>query len=378
MNDGSLALFTAALPVMRVALGLDFLEIGTILSLGLVATMLLQLLFGHLSDKGHAIPILVLGLASIFVVDLIFPVSSAFIPVLVCYVLLRSAAAVYHPVSFSSIGRTYVENKTAAFGYQGAVGDLGLALATFSTGILSEMSGWKVPFWAWGVVGAVSFAYFTLTLHRYRIGFYAQPTMSDGENNYDSSTPKALKSAFALLAVVSSLTTATFILFTGYMPLYFNVAAGFGPAESTAIVASWIGIGVFAGLMTGRIVARCGGEARTLWIAFAAEAFLFLIGILVFSFASPVSWALIVGYVAIVLTGVPVFITFPAVNGLLGLRMPHKRLGLTYAFNLSLGLLVASIATYLTGYLASIATMAIILPIFLVIAIGGTVASLAL
>jgi predicted MFS family arabinose efflux permease len=378
MNDGSLALFTAALPVMRVAVRLDFLQIGTVLSLGLVATMLLQLLFGYLSDRGRAGPILVLGFAGIFAVDLVFPLSSVFMQVLVCYVLLRSAAAVYHPVSFSSIGRTYVENRTTAFGYQGAVGDLGLMLATFSTGILSEMLGWKVPFWVWGIFGIVAFAYFSYTLYRRRVDFYTQPVASNDDTNKDSSTSKSLKSAFAVLTMVSSVTTTGFILFTGYMPLYFNVIGGLSPAESTAIVASWIGIGVFAGLMTGRVVEKCGGEARALRIAFAVEALLFLIGIVAFSYSWPVPWALVLGYAAIVLTGVPVFISFPAVYGLLGLRMPHKRLGLTYATSLSLGLLVASIATYSTGYLASIATIAVILPIFLVIAVVGTATSFAL
>jgi len=378
MNDGSLALFTAALPVMRVAVGLDFLQIGTILSLGLVATMLLQLLFGYLSDRGRAGPILVLGFAGIFVVDLVFPLSSVFMQVLVCYVLLRSAAAVYHPVSFSSIGRTYVENRTTAFGYQGAVGDLGLMLATFSTGILSEMLGWKVPFWVWGIFGIVAFAYFSHSLYRRRVDFYMQPVASNDDTNNDSSTSRSLKSDFAVLTMVSSVTTTGFILFTGYMPLYFNVIGGLSPAESTAIVASWIGIGVFAGLMTGRVVEKFGGEARALRIAFAVEALLFLIGIVVFSYSWPVPWAPVVGYTAIVLTGVPVFISFPAVYGLLGLRMPHKRLGLTYATSLSLGLLVASIATYSTGYLASIATIAVILPIFLVIAVVGTATSFAL
>lgn len=378
MNDGYLAVFTAALPVMRVGLELDFLEIGTILSLGLIATMLLQMLFGYLSDRGRASQILVLGFAGIVVVELVFPVSSVFVQVLVCYVLLRSAAAVYHPVSFSSIGRTYVENKTAAFGYQGAIGDLGLALGTFSTGILSEMLGWRVPFWAWGVVGIILFVYFTSIVFRHRIGFYAQPVASDDEIHQNPSTSRSLKSAFAVLATVSSITTATFILFTGYMPLYFNVTEGLSPSGSTTIVASWIGIGAIAGLMTGRVVGSFGGEARVLRIAFTVEALLFLTGTVVFFFTWPVPWARMVGYAATVLTGVPVFITFPAVNGLLGLRMPHRRLGLTYAFNLSLGLLVASAATYLAGYLASIASIAVILPMLLVIAVLGAVASLML
>ena len=380
MNDGSLALFASALPVMRLSLGLSFVEIGTILSLGLVATMLLQFIFGSLSDIGHADRALVLGFAGIIAVDLAFPLGSTFTQVLIFYVLLRCAAAVYHPVSFASIGRTYVQNKTAAFGFQAAIGDIGLALATFSTGLLSEMWGWKIPFWTWGAIGAALFAYFARMVMRHHVAIHKQPAIPVGEVNEEAPqrNTRSTKSAFAVLATVSSLSTATFILFTGYMPLYFNLVGGLSPSLSTALVAAWIGVGVFADFMTGRVVSRLGGEARTLRVAFAIVALLFLLAYVALGLGVRAPWGTTPSYLAVVLTGIPVFITFPAVNGLVGLRMPHRRLGLTYALNLSLGLMVASFATYLMGYLASVISIAVALPMMLIIAILGTAASLLL
>jgi len=378
MNDGSLALFASALPVMRVGLELSFVEIGTILGVGLAATMLLQLVFGYLSDQGHARPILFLGFAGVVVADLIFPIGSAFIQVLIFYTLLRSAAAVYHPVSFASIGRTYAENKTAAFGYQGAIGDFGLTLATFSTGILSEVWGWRVPFWVWGAIGVMLFAYFATTITRHRIGFYAKPVYSAGELGNNQGNSNSLKSAFAVLAIVSSMTTVSFILFTGYMPLYFNIIETLSPAWSTTAVAAWIGIGVVAGFMAGRVVNRLRGEARTLQVMFTMQAILFFIASITLAYGTVGPWGPTFRYPAIVLSGIPVFITFPAVNGLLGLRMPHRRLGLTYALSLSLGLMAASLASYLAGYLASITSIAVILPMLFIIATLGIAASLKL
>jgi MFS family permease len=362
---------------MRVGLELSFVEIGTVLGAGLAATMLLQLVFGYLSDQGYARPILILGFAGVVVADLIFPNSSAFVQVLIFYALLRSAAAVYHPVSFASIGRTYAQNKTAAFGYQGAIGDFGLTLATFSTGILSELWGWRVPFWVWGTIGVTLFAYFVATITRHRIGFYAKPIASAGEINNPGNS-RSLRSAFAVLTVVSSMTTVSFVLFTGYMPLYFNITETLSPAWSTTTVAAWIGIGVIAGFMAGRVVNRLGGEARTLQVMFTMQAVLFFIASIGLSYGPAESWRPMVRYSAIVLSGIPVFITFPAVNGLLGLRMPHRRLGLTYASSLSLGLMAASLTTYLVGYLASITSIAVTLPMLLVIAALGAVASLKL
>jgi MFS family permease len=311
------------------------------------------------------------------VIDLAFPVSSAFLQVLILYVLLRSAAAVYHPVGFAAIGRIYVENRTTAFGYQGAVGDLGVTLATFSTGVLSQAWGWKAPFWVWGAIGMGLFACFTVTIAKYRMEFY--PRLAPRGNQLpDPSESKSVKSAFALIAIASSLTATTFVLFTGYMPLYFNIVHALTPAESTAIVAVWIGIGVVAGLMTGRVAGSLGGEVRTLRVMFAFEAVLLMLAVYVFSYGSDAASAQSVGYLAITLTGIPVFITFPAANGLLGLKMPHRRLGLTYAMNLSLGLLVASVVTYAIGYLASIMSIAIALPALLIVAVVATVTSLIL
>jgi MFS family permease len=376
VNDGSLTLFASALPVMRVSLGLSLIEIGTVLSLGLVATMLLQLFFGSLSDRGYARRVLLLGFAGIAIADLAFPVGSSFLQVLVLYVFLRSAAGVYHPVSFSSIGRRYAQNKTAAFGYQGATGDLGLAIATLSTGMLSQTWGWRAPFWVWGTIAMILFAYFVATIIRYRIDFDPESAILASESS--ASGNRSLRSTFASVASVYSIATATFILFTGYMPLYFNIAEQFSPVESTATVALWVGVGVLAGFGTGRLVTGLGGEVRTLQAMFAMEATLLLIANVPHPQMLSVSVWRMVRCAAIVTTGLPVFVTFPAANGLLGLRMPHRRLGLTYALSLSLGLMVSSLATYLTGYAASIMTIGVMLPVLLIIAVLGAIASVML
>jgi len=51
---------------------------------------------------------------------------------------------------------------------------------------------------------------------------------------------------------------------------------------------------------------------------------------------------------------------------------------MTYALNLSLGLMVSSLATYFTGYAASIMTIGVMLPVLLVVAVVGAIACLML
>ncbi len=362
---------------MRTSLGLSFLEIGTILSVGLVATMTLQPLAGTLSDMGHARTLLLAGFSGLVIVDLAFPISSVFLQVLLLYVLLRSAASVYHPVSFAAIGRTYSGNKAAAFGYQGAVGDFGLGLAAFSTGVLSQVWGWEASFLVWGSIGAAIFVYFAATIATHKVTFYSRLATSVSQTSYLSES-RSVKSTFALIALASSLTTTSFLVFMGYMPLYFNVVRGLTPSQSTAIVAVWIGIGVVAGLMTGRVSSRLGGEVRALQLMFAFETVLLLVASYMFSRPAEGLSAQLVGYLALALTGIPVFVTFPAVNALLGVRMPHRRLGLTYAVNQSLGLLAASVVTYAIGYLASTMSIGITLPVLLVVAVIAAITSFTL
>jgi len=132
---------------------------------------------------------------------------------------------------------------------------------------------------------------------------------------------------------------------------------------------------VFAGFLAGRVAYRLGGETRTLQVMFTVQCALFLIATIALHFGGLEPWRPVIRYCTIVLSGVPVFITFPAANGLLGLRMPYSRLGVTYALTLSLGLVAASLATYLTGYIASATSIAIILPMLLIMAVLGAVAS---
>lgn len=87
------------------------------------------------------------------------------------------------------------------------------------------------------------------------------------------------------------------------------------------------------------------------------------------------SWKPGMRYCAIVLSGVPVFVTFMAVNGLLDVRIAHRMLGLTCALTLSVGLMAASLATYLTGYQASMMSIAVTLPMLLIMAVLRAAAS---
>jgi len=356
LNDGSLAVFLAALPVMRIAVSLSLIEIGTILSAGLLATVLMQFVFGFLADRGYVRKALVAGLVSIAVIDLVFTQAGNYWQVLLFYVLLRGAGGVYHPVSFSTIFRT-LEHRSS-LGFQSAFGDASIAFAMVSTGFVAESFGWQIPFFAWGIavfIGVGIFVTLTKSIHK------------SAQTIPNEQPKRGTTRDYLILQFSGAFLQCIFAVYTGFMPLFLNVNLNLSPGLSTLVVALWLGIGVTASFNAGRIIGFLKGEHRTLRIAFGLTTLAF---VLAFVAASLNSWG--TALVLLVLSGPPYFLTFPVLYGIIGMSTSRKHLGLAYAINLSLSLLASSAISYVAGYLSSIYSLAVILPILVLSAIGAS------
>ena len=363
INDGSLAVFLAALPVMRVAVSLTLIEIGTILSVGLLATILMQFVFGFLADRGYARKSLVAGLVSIAIIDLLFTQAGNYSQVLLFYILLRAAGGVYHPVSFSTIFRT-MEKRSASLGVQSAFGDASLAFAMVSTGFTAESFGWQAPFFAWGsgaCAGVLFFILLTRPMHR-------STTLNASEPSKHTTTKR-----FLILQFIGGFLQCIYAVFSGFMALFLNVNLGLSAGLSALVVALWLGIGVIASFNAGRIIEILKGEYNTLRIAFGLTALVF---ILAFITASMNLWLLTL--ILLVLSGPPHLLAFPVLYGAIGATSSRRHLGLAYATNLSLSLLAGSGISYLTGFLGSIYSLFIILPILVLCAVGASLTTLLL
>lgn len=361
LNDGSLTVFLAALPIMRVAVGLSFIEIGTILSLGLLATVLMQFVFGFLADHGYARKGLVVGLVSIAVIDLVFTHADSYSQVLVFYVLLRAAGGAYHPVSFSTIFQTL--DHRFSLGFQSAFGDASIALAMVTTGFAAESFGWQIPFYAWGVAACLGAGVF-ISLTK-RMG--RSPSAARDELR------RSVSKHVIILQIVGVFLQCIFVVFTGFMPLFLNVNLNLSPGVSTLVVALWMGIGVTASFNAGRIIGFFRSELRTLRMGFGLTAIVF---ILAFAAASMKLWC--VALILLVVSGLPHLLTYPVLYSMIGITSERRHLGLAYATNLSFSYLAGSAVSYATGYLSSTYSLAVILPILALSATGASITTLLL
>jgi MFS family permease len=366
VNDGSLALVLAALPVMRVELSLSLVEIGTVLSAGLLATVVMQFAFGYLSDAGFTKHVLFAGLASIAVVNLVFVEATVYWQVLVFYVLLRGAAGVYHPVSFSSIFRT-AQNKSASMGFQSAFGDASLAFAMATTGFIAESLGWRVPFILWGIGGVVAVFVFArlIGIQESRVE-QTDPRPVTGAGVVSNS--QRFTGSFLILQSSTVFLQCLYLIFSGFMPLFLNVRLGLSPGVSALVVAFWLAIGVLFTFNAGRFVGFFGGEKKTLKVCFGLTTAILTAATLLTLAAN----LLLVILALVILSGIPFFLAFPILYGMVGTTAPGKRLGLAYATNLSLSLVAGSVLSYAAGYLSSIYSLNVILPILVAAALAAS------
>lgn len=368
VNDGSLAVFLAALPVMRIALNLSLIEIGTVLSAGLLSTVVMQIVFGFLSDKGFTRHVLLGGFIALASVDILFVRATAYWHVLAFYLLLRGAAGAYHPVSFSTLFRT-ARNRSAAMGFQSGFGDSSIAFAMFTTGFLTESLGWDVPFVIWGLAGLAGVLAFVA------LGGYSRNAFQPNDPQPSTRTPgHKITRHFIVLQLGTLFTQCLYLVFSGFMALFLNVNLQLSPGISSLLVALWLAIGVASSFNAGRFVKFLGGERRTLRISFGLTAVLILAATVMVLRAE--MWALAVAL--LVLSGVPFFLSFPVLYGMVGTAAPKNRLGLAYAVNLSIALVGGSIFSYAAGYFSSIYSLAVVIPILGALALAELISILLL
>jgi len=373
LNDGSIAIFTSALPVMRIDLNLDLAEIGAILSAGLVATFILQFAFGYASDRGRTKLCVITGFIGIVLGDLFIALSASLPQLLFAYTFLRSAAGAYHPVGFAYFSRAYGSRRVEVFGMQGAIGDGCIVLATASTGFLAEAYGWKSPFIVWGVIGAVQLGFFLWAVRRLAETPKEDTTFTVQPSQGRRKIPLLW---MAVLLGASSVMGALFSVFSAYMPLYFNLSKGLTPGFSTLMTSLWILVGVFAGLTVRRFIRPFGTESRALVAYFMIQAVMFSASALLSPIAKE-GWVYLL-FFTLTLSGIPSFLCFPFINSLIGATTSRGSTGLAYAVGLGMNVIAGSISSYVLGLICSVYGIEATLPFTATLTIIGSFLAVAL
>jgi len=372
VNDGATVVFTATLPAITMALGLTFYQVGIVLSLGSITYLIVQLISGLVSDRGFANSIIFIGFIGVAFSSLLLPSASIFTQILMAFLLLRAFTSVYHPVSFASVSRIYAKCRAKAFGVQGVGEQFAMVFAPLFAGFVAEAYGWGAPFYVWAAVGLIGFLFFSILFKGSKLNFgddNASPPVEE-----PTKPPKMRLYAMIIASLV--LADGVYTLFMSYMPLYLTIAQGMRLSTATVIMALWFAAGIPVVASAGRIAKWFGGESRPLVGFFSIMTVLFLVSNLL---ESQTSWhASLVLYVLLILSGTSVYICFTFQLSMIGRLVSDRRRGVSYALTLNVGVGGGAVVSYLTGYLASLLTISVVLPLLLLISAVGLIVAFVL
>lgn len=345
VNDGTVVAVAALFPILLdVGILANFTQIGILTAVGLVVTVVFQIIFGAWSDRVNPRLLLPAGMVILGGAALLtsrteglaaaLPLD-AFAVLLALVAVARVGASVYHPVGISWVGRSFKGELDHAMGSQSALGDLGVIAAFASSGFLGIEFGWPVPFILWG----------SLALVIALLG-YALTEEADSRDHAQESVGEPWgtilrKTAFWILPM--SIGGAAYVITINFGNSFLHEQLGLRPDYANLVIALWIGAGVLAASSFGRISTSMG-RFRAL-----AGAFL-IIGVagLLIGLGLP----LIVLVPTFLVFGVGLFVTYPALFAYISESTEDRIGGATFGVVFGFQLLGGASAGALAGVMA--------------------------
>lgn len=359
-NDGTVVAVAALFPIL-LAEGLigSFTEVGLLMAVALVVTIVFQILFGAWSDRASARLLLPAGMVLLGLASLVTALADRFAFLLAMVAVARVGASVYHPVGISWVGKEYKDELDDAMGSQSAFGDAGVILAFASSGFLGIHVGWQAPFLIWGflALGVAPVGYLLTGALAGRPAVRSRPS---------ASWPTILRRV-ALWIVPLSIGGAAYVITISFGNSFLVARLGFTADVADLVIALWIGAGVVAASLFGRI-SRLVGRFRALTGAFL----LIAVSSLVISLAPPPVLLL----PTFVVFGVALFVTYPALFAFISESTEVEIEGATFGVVFGFQLVGGALAGYGAGVLAD--ALGIHTPFLLLMVLGlGTFVLLA-
>jgi len=306
LNDGTVAAIPILFPIFRIIFNLSYTQIGIITGGSLLIHIIFQLMIGRVSDGKNSRTMLSFGILLISISMLLFTQTNGFYSLILIMFLLRIAESFFHPIGVGWISRIFKKHRLDwAIGLQSAMADVGAFIAISTTLYISEITNWKYPLYIWSIAGAIILL----------LGIYITRNIRDEYLNVIKISKKqtireALNESTTFLKRIKLIIPAFIIsgsswgIIITYLPLYLTEKTDLSLTIIGLIVSIWIGIGSISSLFYGRISCRFGRNN----VVFLSYLTIGLTSILIIYFTD-ISLIILI----IVLMGITVFITFPAI-----------------------------------------------------------------
>jgi len=305
VNDGSTAVISILFPIFKDIFHLSYTQVGIITGGGLFISLIAQLVLGRLADGKNVNSFLRTGvlLTSFSLVLLSF--STGFLT-LICYIFfMRFATSFFHPIGIGWISRTYKKGRLDwAMGIQSGLADLGAFLAILTTLSITQLTHWTVPLYSWAsicIIGLLVSVVLTSHLNK-ELVFVPKETEKHTFKEVITDAFYRMK-AIRLLIPAFMISGAAWGVIITYLPLLLTERTTLSLPVIGFLVALWAGVGSITSLSYGRI--RSFVNRKKLLVAAYIT-----IGIL--SVLLAVFTQIIILIVIMILLGIAVFLTYPA------------------------------------------------------------------
>lgn len=335
-NDGALIALVALIPILVEEFDLSYTEIG-ILGLGLLITVVVQLIVGRAADRRFSRYLLELGALLMGLSFVLVLFVSDFVGLFLAVILMRVGASFYHPVGIAWITREYSGTYLdTALGIQSGIGNFGVIASLASSGFLGEMFGWKVPCVLWAVLNMAAVV-LGLALTRERTAVSSDRRVADSVSVRQTlSKVGRFGAALAAGGVLYGVTTY-------YGPVNLTTMHGWGAGAADLMFAVWLAVGTVSSYSYGRIRARLGRE--TIVRSGYAVSIASLVALYFVS-----DWFMVAP--VLVLYGAMMFLTYPALFALVSERTGLEERGTAFGIVFSFQLGGSAAVVYLCGLVA--------------------------
>jgi len=282
-----------------------YAHIGILSNLGLMVTLVCQLIIAHYAHKYEYRHMLLISLAGISLSLILLTFSWSFITLLLFYLVMRIFASFYHSVGVATVSISHPDKAMDfAMGVQSGSGNIGLFLAFITTGFIAQSFGWRTPLLALAiflfVLGTISFLAVKNTL---TINQNVKPPNSRTWKQAINQTSEYFPGFFFGGACWG---TTVF-----YAPSLFHHKFHVSLGKTGLYLSLWIAIGAVMPYLLGYLSQKIGRRKIIMSGFLGSTFFLGLIGL------SPVKE---LALVSLVLFGAFLFMIYPALQSVVGTK----------------------------------------------------------
>ena len=347
LNDGTVAAIPILFPIFKLIFDLSYTQIGIITGGSLIIHIFSQLLLGRFSDGKNSRTLLSFGILLTSISMLLFTQANGFYTLILIMFLLRISESFFHPIGIGWISRIFKKHKLDwAMGIQSGLADIGAFIAISTTLYISEITNWKYPLYLWSIAGII-----VLLIGTFLTGNIKEEYLLVNKTSKRQTIKEAIDESIVFLKRIKLVIPAYIIsgsswgIIITYLPLYLTETTELSLTAIGLIVSIWIGIGSISSILYGRICNKFGRNN----IVFLSY---FTVGVtsILITYFTNISLIVLI----IILMGITVFITFPAIITLIS-EITHESVeGKTFGTIFTLQIIGSTIFLFFGGFLSDV------------------------